>query len=102
MSWVLSSTPSFILCSSSGALISRDQRYIVALDAVHWLYIKEWKEAYQGARVAGVAGSEKSSGVKHDGVWGRDEQPLGPDPVVNAELKVECFHGHHSEVRFAL
>lgn len=72
-------------------------KYLVALDAVHYLYLKEWKTAYESAHVAGVAGSEKSSGVKHDGVWGRDTQPLGTDPVVNAEFKSEWFSGHPSE-----
>lgn len=71
-------------------------KYLVALDGVHWLYLKEWNAAYANARVVGVADSERKSGVKHDGVWGRDEQPLGPDPVVNSEIKVECFLGHYS------
>ncbi|KAH7099121.1 hypothetical protein BKA62DRAFT_710948 [Auriculariales sp. MPI-PUGE-AT-0066] len=94
-----------VLVTASTALTSETKasvdelgpvKYLIALDGVHWLYLKEWKTAYANAHVAGVADSEKKSGVKHDGVWGRDPQPLGSDPIVNAEIKVECFLGHHS------
>ncbi|KZV90336.1 hypothetical protein EXIGLDRAFT_720488 [Exidia glandulosa HHB12029] len=71
-------------------------KYLVALDSVHYLYLKEWKAAYSGAHVAGVPGSEKNAGVKHDGVWGRDSSPLGSGAAAE-EFKSEWFEGHPNQ-----
>ncbi|KAH7105863.1 hypothetical protein BKA62DRAFT_668646 [Auriculariales sp. MPI-PUGE-AT-0066] len=69
-------------------------KYIIGPDAEHHLYIKEWKTAYPDARVCGVQRTVEMSGVQVDGVWGRDENPLGDDPVVNADFRSEYVPGH--------
>lgn len=63
---------------------------------MHYLYLKEWKAAYAAAHVAGVPGSEKNSGVPHDGVWGRDASPLGSGAGAG-EFKSEWFEGHPNQ-----
>jgi hypothetical protein len=71
-----------------------DVKYIIGPDAEHYLYIKEWKAAYPSARVCGVQRTAEASGVPVEGVWGRDQNPLGDDPVVNADFRSEFVSGH--------
>lgn len=69
-------------------------KYLIAPDAEHYLFLKDWAAVYPNARVCGVERHIQSAGVPITGVWGRDPNPLGDDPVVNADFASEFVSGH--------
>ncbi|KAF9239306.1 hypothetical protein BU15DRAFT_74724 [Melanogaster broomeanus] len=72
--WVLASTP---LDDETRTKINElgNVRYIINPDAVHHLFLPEFKRAYPDAKVIGVADTiarMKDQAVPFDGLWGRD------------------------------
>ncbi|KIJ63219.1 hypothetical protein HYDPIDRAFT_113833 [Hydnomerulius pinastri MD-312] len=72
--WVLASTP---LTDETKNKINElgTVKYIVNADAVHHLYLSEFKRAYPDAKLIGVADTLKNiedKTVPFDGLWGRD------------------------------
>ncbi|EAU82824.2 hypothetical protein CC1G_11341 [Coprinopsis cinerea okayama7 len=88
--WVLASTK---LDEETKATLDRlgQVEYIIGADAVHHLFLREFKTAYPGAKlVAPLEAVEKPSneGLKFDGVWGRD----APDTKYGFEEDIEhCY-----------
>jgi len=70
-------------------------KYIVALDAEHTGYTKDFAAEWPAARLIGpypVLESKKE--LNWAGVFGRDEQPLGPELTQSGEIKAQYFDGH--------
>ncbi|KAG6902053.1 hypothetical protein C0995_005110 [Termitomyces sp. Mi166 len=70
--WVLASTP---LEPETKAKIDElgPVKYIVSPDAVHYLFLGEFKKAYPEAKmIAPVEVVDRLSDLKFDGAWGRD------------------------------
>ncbi|KAF9226374.1 hypothetical protein BS17DRAFT_749779 [Gyrodon lividus] len=72
--WVLASTP---LDNETKTKINElgNVKYIINPDAVHHLYLSEFKRAYPDAKVIGVADTirrMKDQTFRFDGLWGRD------------------------------
>ncbi|KAJ8585109.1 hypothetical protein M405DRAFT_825704 [Rhizopogon salebrosus TDB-379] len=72
--WVLASTP---LTEETRMKIDElgEVKYIIGADAVHYLFLGEFKKAYPNAKLIGVAAalpnmSDKS--LRFDGLWGSD------------------------------
>ncbi|KAI5996487.1 hypothetical protein F5J12DRAFT_922376 [Pisolithus orientalis] len=72
--WVLASTP---LSEETKRKIDElgQVKYIINADAVHHLFLGEFKRAYPDAKLIGVADTLKridDKSIKFDGLWGRD------------------------------
>jgi len=72
--WVLASTP---LSPETKETLDElgPVKYIVAADAVHWLFLKEFKQAYPNAKLIGVEPLLKKkelADLKFDGAYGHD------------------------------
>ncbi|KAH7917921.1 hypothetical protein BV22DRAFT_1025496, partial [Leucogyrophana mollusca] len=66
-------------------------KYIVGADAVHYLYLAEFKKEYPDAKLIGIADAlpkMPDKNIKFDGVWGRDP----PDTKYGFEDEVQhCY-----------
>ncbi|TFK28562.1 hypothetical protein FA15DRAFT_753462 [Coprinopsis marcescibilis] len=88
--WVLASTK---LCPETKTTLEKlgPVEYIVGADAVHHLFLREFKEAYPNAKLlAPLEAVQKpsNSGLKFDGVWGQDS----PDTTYGFENDIEhCY-----------
>ncbi|KAG1868459.1 hypothetical protein F4604DRAFT_1775651 [Suillus subluteus] len=95
--WVLASTP---LTQDTRNKIDElgEVKYIIGADAVHHLFLGEFKRAYPNAKLIGVEGaignmSDKS--LRFDGLWGRD--PPGTNYGFEDEIKHCYFSGFRNE-----
>ena len=85
--WLLASTP---LNEETKAKLNEmgPVKYIVGADAVHHLFLTDYKREYSSAKVVGVAALvDKKKGVlEFDGVYGRDppETKYGYEPEIQA------------------
>lgn len=60
-------------------------KYLVAADNVHHMFVKEWLDAYPGAKAIGVEGlDEKRKDIKWAGLYGKDEQKFGFEEEIEA------------------
>ncbi|KAG8717956.1 hypothetical protein FRC09_013382 [Ceratobasidium sp. 395] len=73
--WLLASTPANDATKAKLGEIG-PVKYIIGADAVHHLYLAEYKKLYPDAKVIGVPGlvQKKEGVVKFDGVYGRDPE----------------------------
>ncbi|KAI0790482.1 hypothetical protein C8Q75DRAFT_762043 [Abortiporus biennis] len=74
--WVLASTP---LDTESKERLDAlgPVKWIIGADAVHYMFLGQFKKAYPDAKVIAVADSEpkvKNEGFKFDGAWGADPE----------------------------
>ncbi|KAB5591583.1 Transcription elongation regulator 1 [Ceratobasidium theobromae] len=94
--WVLASTP---LSDETKAKLNELGlvKYICAPDAVHHMFIPEYKKEYPQAKVIGVpALVEKNKGViEFDGVYGRD--PVGTKYGYEPEIQACYFSGFENQ-----
>jgi len=71
--WVLASTP---LTDETKAKLAEmgEVKYIVGPDAVHWLYLEEFKKSYPSAKLIGVEPliEKTKDKFQFDGVYGKD------------------------------
>ncbi|KAG2035942.1 hypothetical protein BDR03DRAFT_899034 [Suillus americanus] len=95
--WVLASTP---LTQDTRNKIDElgEVKYIIGADAVHHLFLGEFKRAYPNAKLIGVEGaigniSDKS--LQFDGLWGRD--PPGTNYGFEDEIKHCYFSGFRNK-----
>ncbi|KAK7059672.1 hypothetical protein R3P38DRAFT_2837172 [Favolaschia claudopus] len=91
--WVLASTP---LTHDTKAAIDKlgPVKWIVGADAVHHLFLAQYKEAYPDAKVIGVQAlveKKKSEGFKFDGAYGSD----APDTKYGFEDEVRRINASH-------
>jgi len=83
--WVLASTP---LNDVTQAKLQElgPVKWIIGADAVHYLFLGEFKKAYPEAKVIAVHEAEaKANGLKFDGAWGKD----APDTKYGFEDEIQ-------------
>ncbi|KAF9530013.1 hypothetical protein CPB83DRAFT_851435 [Crepidotus variabilis] len=98
--WVLASTPLDIETKTKLDELGH-VKYIVSPDAVHHLYLSEFKRTYPSAKLIATAAAIQRHGdpKQFDGAWGRDE-PIAKYGF-EREIDVCYFSGHHNrEVAF--
>ncbi|KAG2111792.1 hypothetical protein BD769DRAFT_1580765 [Suillus cothurnatus] len=93
--WVLASTP---LTQETRNKIDElgEVKYIIGADAVHHLFLGEFKRAYPNAKLIGVEGAIKNmsdKSLQFDGLWGRDP------PDTNYGFEDEIKHCYFSGFR---
>ncbi|KAG0707930.1 hypothetical protein DFH29DRAFT_894240 [Suillus ampliporus] len=93
--WVLASTP---LTEDTRNKIDElgEVKYIIGADAVHHLFLGEFKRAYPNAKLIGVEAALKSmsdKSLQFDGLWGRDP------PNTNYGFEDEIKHCYFSGFR---
>ncbi|OAX38472.1 hypothetical protein K503DRAFT_800417 [Rhizopogon vinicolor AM-OR11-026] len=93
--WVLASTP---LNEETRKKIDElgEVRYIIGADAVHHLFLGEFKKAYPNAKLIGVEAaipSMSDKSIRFDGLWGRDP------PDTNYGFEDEIKHCYFSGFR---
>ncbi|KAK7683457.1 hypothetical protein QCA50_013290 [Cerrena zonata] len=72
--WVLASTPLNDVTKSKLAELG-DVRWIIGADAVHYMFLNQFKKEYPNAKVIAVADAASKvaeDGLKFDGAWGSD------------------------------
>ncbi|KAI0075942.1 hypothetical protein K474DRAFT_1663574 [Panus rudis PR-1116 ss-1] len=88
--WVLASTPLNDVTKAKLAELG-EVKWIVGADAVHYMFLNEFKQAYPNAKVIAVdaaAPQVEKDGLKLDGAWGRDP----PDTKYGFESDVQhCY-----------
>ncbi|KAF8595153.1 hypothetical protein BDV93DRAFT_501488 [Ceratobasidium sp. AG-I] len=93
--WVLASTP---LNDATKSKLNElgTVKYICGADAVHHLYLAEYKRAYPDAKLIGVAALlTKRKDLKFDGVYGRD--PKDTKYGYEREIKACYFSGFQNQ-----
>ncbi|KAF5352157.1 hypothetical protein D9758_009199 [Tetrapyrgos nigripes] len=88
--WVLASTPLDSKTKSTLETLG-PVRYIIGADAVHHLFLSEFKRAYPDAKLIAPQGATENvadKSLKFDGVWGRDP----PDTMYGFEEEIKhCY-----------
>ncbi|KAG1769346.1 hypothetical protein EDD22DRAFT_948953 [Suillus occidentalis] len=95
--WVLASTP---LTQDTRNKIDElgEVKYIIGADAVHHLFLGEFKRAYPNAKLIGVEDAIKNmsdKSLQFDGLWGRD--PPGTNYGFEDEIKHCYFSGFRNK-----
>lgn len=86
--WVLASTP---LNEATKTKLEElgPVKYIIGADAVHYMFLGEFKQAYPDAKVIAVHEAEsKTKGLKFDGAWGKD----APDTKYGFEDEIQHLY----------
>jgi len=95
--WVLASTP--LSPETKEALDGLGPvKYIVAGDAMHFLFLREFKEAYPNAKLIGVQqllSLKRLAGLNFDGAYGHD--PEGTQYGYEDEIKACYFSGFRNK-----
>lgn len=95
--WVLASTP---LTQDTRNKIDElgEVKYIIGADAVHHLFLGEFKRAYPNAKLIAVEDATKNmsdKSLQFDGLWGRD--PPGTNYGFEDEIKHCYFSGFRNK-----
>ncbi|QRV73494.1 hypothetical protein RhiJN_01508 [Ceratobasidium sp. AG-Ba] len=94
--WLLASTPADDATKTKLSEIG-PVKYIIGADAVHHLYLNEYKKLYPDAKVIGVPGlvAKKEGVLKFDGVYGQD--PAGTKYGYEPEIQACYFSGFQNQ-----
>jgi len=95
--WVLASTPLNEVTKTKLDELGT-VKYLIAPDAVHHVFLKEYKSAYPQAKLIGVKehlAKYNEKDLKFDGAYGHD--PAGTKYGYEEEILVEHFTGHQNK-----
>ncbi|EGO03479.1 hypothetical protein SERLA73DRAFT_174974 [Serpula lacrymans var. lacrymans S7.3] len=95
--WVLASTPLTDETKSTIDALGK-VKFIVGPDAVHYLFLPQFKKAYPDAKliaVADVANKLSDKSLRFDGLWGQD--PADTKYGFEDEIKHCYFSGHSNK-----